>query len=72
MPEPREGEPLTEREVLFLQWLADGMTYVQVSHRSLLHTNTVHKISKRIRIKLGAATLAHAVHIADRRGLIEP
>lgn len=72
MPEPREGDPLTERDVLILQWLADGMTYRKIASRMLLHTNTVHKAASRIMAKLGAATLAHAVHLADTRGIIRP
>ena len=72
MPEPRRGDPLTERETLFLQWIADGLTYDQVARRSMLHVNTVRTAARRIRVKLGAETTAHAVHIADARSLVKP
>lgn len=72
MPEPREGDPLTERDVLILQWIADGLTFGQISRRTFLHVNTIAKIVMRVRTKLGAATTSNAVHIADVLGIIKP
>ncbi len=69
--EPQPAGPLTAREAEVLQAFAAGHD----GHRGVgeylgcRHT-TVHSHITSVRIKLGARTTAHAVHVAHRLGLI--
>jgi DNA-binding CsgD family transcriptional regulator len=67
---PAEGAPLTAREREVLQLAASGLTYQQIGRRINLGVPGVKSETWRARRKLGAESLAHAVHLAGHRGLI--
>ena len=62
---------LTPREMEVLLLTADGLTYVEIAPRLFLSAETVRSHTKRLRLKLQAKTMAQAVAVAFRRGLIE-
>ena len=61
---------LSDRETEILTLVAAGMRLDQVAERLSLSAGTVKVYAFRLRAKLGAVTLAHAVRIALVRGLI--
>lgn len=61
---------LSERELTVLRMLANGSGYPEISSRLFVTSGTVSKHVQRAKAKLGARTLAHAVHLADLAGLL--
>ena len=60
----------SDRELEILTLVAAGLRLEQIADRLALSPGTVKVHAYRIRAKLGAVTLAHAVRIALVRGLI--
>ncbi|GAA2457153.1 helix-turn-helix transcriptional regulator [Streptomyces macrosporus] len=62
--------PLTDRELAVIAHAAQGHSYRRIGRT--LHTTegTVSDVARRAFRKLGAANMAHAVHLAHERGLI--
>jgi len=66
---PRQGEPLTGREIEILLSIAHGHTAATCGRELGIHRTTVKTHMYRIRNKLGARSGAHAVAIALRTGV---
>lgn len=60
----------TEREIRFLQALADGFEYAHIAYNEGMALASVKNLAKLICDKLGADNKTHAVAMALRRGLI--
>jgi DNA-binding NarL/FixJ family response regulator len=71
-PKPREWErPLTPREILVLELLADGYDYREMEPLLSVQSETIKKmVAYRILPKLGADNKTQAVAMALRRGII--
>jgi DNA-binding CsgD family transcriptional regulator len=67
---PVRGQKLTDREVWFLQRMATGMTYAALARRMYVSEARARGIGHEIIVKLGAANMVHAVHIAGMSGII--
>jgi DNA-binding NarL/FixJ family response regulator len=65
------GALLTSREMEVLLLAADGLRYDEIGTRLFLSPETVRSHSKTLRGKLQAKTMAQAVAVGFRRGLIE-
>jgi DNA-binding CsgD family transcriptional regulator len=65
------GALLTRREMEVLLLTADGLNYVEIAPRLFLSPETVRSHTKTLRRKLQAKTMAQAVAVAFRRGMIE-
>jgi DNA-binding CsgD family transcriptional regulator len=66
------GEPqFTEREIEMLKLLAEGLTSIEVSEKMFLSIHTVRTHAKNLRHKTGRRTMAGAVALALRTGLIQ-
>jgi two-component system, NarL family, nitrate/nitrite response regulator NarL len=63
-------EPLTERELRVLNFLADGLTNPQIARRLNISRNTVKFHVSSIISKLGATSRTEAVTTGVKRGLI--
>jgi two-component system, NarL family, response regulator YdfI len=61
---------LTTKEFIVLQLTANGQTLKEIAYSEGLHRNSITDRVQRIRKKLGAETLAHALAIAMRNGII--
>jgi DNA-binding CsgD family transcriptional regulator len=70
MSRARRGQPLSSGELATLQWLARGASYKQVGRHRGVTTKAAESTGHRILVKLGALSMAHAVHIAHCRGII--
>ncbi|RME36769.1 MAG: hypothetical protein D6793_05225 [Thermoflexia bacterium] len=68
MAEP--GEPLTERELEILQYLATGASNKEIAYQLHISTNTVKVHLRNIFTKLGAASRTEATMIAIREGWV--
>lgn len=68
MAEP--GEPLTERELEILQYLATGASNKEIAYQLNISTNTVKVHLRNIFTKLGAASRTEATMIAVRQGWV--
>jgi DNA-binding CsgD family transcriptional regulator len=64
------GEPLTAREVEVLLWAARGKTAEETAAEIFIATETVRSYRKRVSAKLSADSLAHAVALALRDGIV--
>lgn len=62
---------LTERQAELLQLVADGLTYPEIAARWCVDLGTVRNYSARLRVRLGAHTIAQAVLIACRAGILD-
>lgn len=69
MAEP--GEPLTERELEILQYLATGASNKEIAYQLNISTNTVKVHLRNIFTKLGAASRTEATMIAVREGWVK-
>jgi len=67
-PIVRYGDELTDRQREILPLVALGMSNAQIGRQLYLGTETVKTHVARMLVKLGAASRAHAVHIAHRQG----
>ncbi len=64
--------PLTGRELAVVILLSHGMGYKEIGETMFVATETVrHDYGRKIRKKLGARTISHAVATALRLGLID-
>lgn len=70
MSAPRAGTALTPRETEYLQAVARGATHRELARRWGVTENTARSTGHRVIAKLGAATMANAVHIAWAAGLM--
>ena len=61
---------LTEREAEVLALLADGLNGPEIANRLGISPETVKSHAGNLKLRLGARTLAHAVSIGYRRGLL--
>lgn len=66
----RFGMPLSPRELEVLEQLSRGHSYADVADILEISLDTVKSHLKRVFVKLGARSGAHAVGIAFRRGLL--
>jgi len=67
------GRPaLTAREREVIQRAALGETYPQIGRALGISAGTVGAHASHAMAKLGARSIAHAVHLADLQGLISP
>jgi DNA-binding NarL/FixJ family response regulator len=64
------SEPLTERELLILTLIAEGLENKRIGARLDISSETVKSHLTRIFEKLGAHNRTQAVHIALRRGML--
>lgn len=64
------GTALTPTEARTLSAASDGMTHEQIARSMRVSQNTVKTTLTRVRRKLGAKTLAHAVKLALLRAMI--
>ncbi|MFE0353625.1 response regulator transcription factor [Streptomyces nigra] len=62
--------PLTERETAVLRRTAGGETYRQIARDWGVEEITVRTTGARVLKKLGANTIAHAVHLAWEAGIL--
>ncbi|GAA3268002.1 helix-turn-helix transcriptional regulator [Streptomyces lavendulae] len=62
---------LTARQTELLRLVADGLTYPEIAARWCVDLGTVRNYSARLRTRLGAHTIAHAVLLACRAGLLD-
>jgi two-component system, NarL family, response regulator YdfI len=69
-PEEQFSEPLTQREVEVLGWLAQGLTNKQISNRLTISEHTVKFHISSIYTKLGVANRTEAARAGVQRGLI--
>jgi DNA-binding CsgD family transcriptional regulator len=63
---------LEDWQILILQRVADGRTYAEIGRELRLAEDTIKKYMTSIRAVLGARNKAHAVHIANGKGLVTP
>lgn len=63
---------LTDNEMAVLRGAADGETYAETSRRIFLTEKSVSNVAARVMRKLGAKSMAHAVHLAHAAGLLRP
>ena len=66
----RETSALSEREVVVLQLMADGLTNAEIAKQLFISHNTSTSHTRNVIRKLTARSRAHAVSIAMRAGLI--
>ena len=64
--------PLTEREVMVLNLVGEGMTSREISSQLEISHKTVENHKQRIFRKLGVQNQAHAVSVAMRAGQLRP
>lgn len=69
-PPQRLVEPLSERELGVLRYLASRLTYAEMAGHLYISVNTLKSHVKAVYRKLGASTRAEAVQIARDRGLL--
>jgi DNA-binding CsgD family transcriptional regulator len=62
---------LTEAELAVLIGAAEGDTYAVIGARLGLHEKSVSKVAVRAGRKLGAASIANAIFLACRAGLLD-
>ncbi len=62
---------LTEMQLRCLQHIADGMSAKQSAREVNKTENCMNQVSAKLKAKLGAETLAHAVAIGLRKRLIK-
>lgn len=67
---PEAGISLTENETAVLRGAADGETYAETARRIFLTDKSVSNVAARVMRKLGAKTMAQAVHLAHQEGLL--
>ncbi|MEU0783484.1 helix-turn-helix transcriptional regulator [Streptomyces sp. NPDC006173] len=65
----RKGEPLTARELQILEAIAHGARYAEIAAQLQLAFSSVKNYAQSVTTKLGANSLAHAVHLAWEQGL---
>jgi DNA-binding CsgD family transcriptional regulator len=65
-------DSLTDRERQVLRLLADGHTQAAIARRFDVTERHVHRYCSRVRTKLGACSIAHAVAIAYQTGVLGP
>jgi DNA-binding NarL/FixJ family response regulator len=70
-PDDPLPEPLTEREMDVLRWMAQGKTNVQIARQLHLAEGTVKKHVANIQDKLGAESRGGAVAAAYERGILK-
>lgn len=61
---------LTDRERQLLDAVANGASYIQLARRWGVQEITVRGYGHRVLVKLGANSIAHAVHLAHQAGLL--
>ncbi|KPI31410.1 transcriptional regulator, LuxR family [Actinobacteria bacterium OV320] len=64
--------PLTQQELAVLQYVSEGLTYLEIAERTGYSRNGVLKTSTRILRKLDAKSQAHAVFLACQAGILDP
>lgn len=65
------GAGLSAKEVMVLEYLAiDGLSYREIARRTGWTLRSVEMTGYRMRIKTGARTNAHAVHLALAAGFL--
>jgi DNA-binding NarL/FixJ family response regulator len=64
--------PLSDREQLLVQLIADGQTHKQIGHRLNLSISLVEAVRAKLMRKLGLSSSAGIVLYAVRSGLVEP
>lgn len=67
---PRQGNPLSPRQLEALSRIADGQPWQQIGRSMGITINGVGSLNKQILQKLGASTAAHAVRLACAQGLL--
>jgi ATP/maltotriose-dependent transcriptional regulator MalT len=65
-------EQLTQRELEILQLIAEGLSYVEISHRLVIGLNTVRFHVKNIYSKLGVHRRTQAIARAEKLHLLRP
>ncbi len=73
-PSPQRGGPapsLTEREVQYLERLAQGDTVQEIARAWNYEASGARSIGERLRKKLGAKTNTHAVLLACQAGILD-
>ena len=66
------GEALTHREEVVLCLVVEGLCNKSIGSRLGIASGTVKSHLRAIFTKLGATSRTHAIHIAQRRGLLQP
>lgn len=64
------GDPLHEREIRALWYLAEGLTYQQVGRKMALSEQGAKSLGRTIMAKVGGRNITHTVHLAHCMGLI--
>lgn len=67
---PRPGQPLGPRETDVLRHCAEGLSYKEIGRLWGTSENTAKATAQHALVKLGAVSIAQAVHIAGMDGLI--
>jgi DNA-binding CsgD family transcriptional regulator len=67
---PPLGQPLSPRELQVLGLSAKGLTRVKIAKRLHLSVSTVKFTLANVYAKLGAANVAHAVHLGHKQGIL--
>lgn len=69
--EPKEGEPLTERETQLLELYGQGLTLAECGERMGLSRRQAKRLARHARLKLGATSTMTAVIEVLGAGYIE-
>ena len=69
---PRNGPPLTEREMQILHGMSNGLANGAIGRELFISEDTVKTHARRLFNKIGAVDRAHAVAIGLRTGLLSP
>lgn len=69
---PRPGMALSARELQVLSVLSTGASYEEIAARLFISVDTVKSHLKRIFVKLGAKTGAHAVGLGYELRILTP
>ena len=67
----RHIDDITDRELEVLELMSRGCTYSETGRVLYVEASTVKSTLKRVRAKLGARNVTHAVAIALREGMIQ-
>ena len=65
-------QPLTDRELEVLQWLARGLSSKEVAQTLNISVRTVESHRANLMHKLGVKSVAVLIQVAIREGMIEP
>lgn len=63
-------EPLNVRDLEYLKWVCSGLQAAMIAQKMGISTSRVAQITKRVKDKLNASTMGHAVYKARSFGLV--